>query len=352
MKSLLWFSVAMLLALLGLTYMSFSFASARFQSDGQVELGEVDWLRDYDEALAQSKTSGKPLFILFQEVPGCHNCQKFGKEVLSHRLIVDAIENEFVPLAIFNNKGGQDAAVLKHFREPSWNNPVVRIFDQKERELTARMGNFHPQEVINGMAEALETAGKPIPVYLDLLAQQTNARFGLTETAVFSMYCFWSGELKLGQLEGVIETAPGFMNGREVVQLTYDQGKTNYDQLVQSAKQVGAIDGAFYVNKSQESMAKNHFSGSSTKPTKEFVLDGAPKYYLSKTKLKYLPMLPLQRIEVNRAIYERRGYQQYLSPGQLARLDQIEQSSKRLSDVSHSSDFMADMKALDQQLNP
>jgi len=35
-----------------------------------VEVGEVDWGRDYEAALAKAKESGKPVLILFQEVPG------------------------------------------------------------------------------------------------------------------------------------------------------------------------------------------------------------------------------------------------------------------------------------------
>ena len=35
-----------------------------------IELGKVPWLRDYDEALAQSRKTGKPILLLFQEVPG------------------------------------------------------------------------------------------------------------------------------------------------------------------------------------------------------------------------------------------------------------------------------------------
>lgn len=78
------------------------------------ELGKVQWLRDYDKALAIAKQQGKAVFILFQEVPGCATCRNYGHHVLSHPLIVEAIESEFVPLAIFNNKGGDDAAILKN----------------------------------------------------------------------------------------------------------------------------------------------------------------------------------------------------------------------------------------------
>ena len=34
------------------------------------ELGKVSWLRDYDMAVARSKKVNKPIFLLFQEVPG------------------------------------------------------------------------------------------------------------------------------------------------------------------------------------------------------------------------------------------------------------------------------------------
>jgi len=89
------------------TLMIFLFAVSTLaaqRSDNPIELGKVEWLRDYDEAIAQSKATGKPIFLLFQEVPGCANCTKYGQDILSHPLMVEAIETEFVPLAIFNNK--------------------------------------------------------------------------------------------------------------------------------------------------------------------------------------------------------------------------------------------------------
>ncbi len=34
------------------------------------ELGRVSWLRDHAEAVAKSRKINKPIFLLFQEVPG------------------------------------------------------------------------------------------------------------------------------------------------------------------------------------------------------------------------------------------------------------------------------------------
>jgi Thioredoxin-like len=48
------------------------------------ELGGVAWLRDYDRALALAAEQGKPILLLFQEVPGCSTCVRFGQDVLTH----------------------------------------------------------------------------------------------------------------------------------------------------------------------------------------------------------------------------------------------------------------------------
>lgn len=49
-----------------------------------IELGRVSWLRDYKAALGQSKLTGKPVLLFFQEIPGCSTCVNFGRDVLSH----------------------------------------------------------------------------------------------------------------------------------------------------------------------------------------------------------------------------------------------------------------------------
>src|SRR6187551_2627078 len=100
-----------------------------------IELGDVHWLRSFEEAQIKSKKEGKPILILFQEIPGCQTCKNYGSEVLTHPLLVEAVETHFIPLAIHNNKSGKDAEVLKQYNEPAWNNPVVRIVDSNGADL-------------------------------------------------------------------------------------------------------------------------------------------------------------------------------------------------------------------------
>ena len=57
-----------------------------------IEIGTVEWRRDLDGAIAESKRSGVPVLAFFQEVPGCAGCKKFGGEVMSHPAIVSAVE--------------------------------------------------------------------------------------------------------------------------------------------------------------------------------------------------------------------------------------------------------------------
>ena len=77
------------------------------------ELGDVNWNRSYKTAIAKAKILDKPIFILFQEVPGCATCRNYGNDLLTHPLVVEAIETHFVPLAIYNNKGGSDRDILR-----------------------------------------------------------------------------------------------------------------------------------------------------------------------------------------------------------------------------------------------
>ncbi len=53
-----------------LLLISLFFASCRSGSSAPVEIGTVKYRDSLKEALTESKTSGKPVFLLFQEVPG------------------------------------------------------------------------------------------------------------------------------------------------------------------------------------------------------------------------------------------------------------------------------------------
>lgn len=321
-------SITMLLAA---TISLLSFSSSDNDNNNQpVELGKVNWMRDFDAGLSKSKKENKPVFLLFQEVPGCATCRNYGHDVLSHPLIVDAIETLFVPVAVYNNKGGEDAKILKMFAEPAWNNPVVRIVNNEKKNLIKRVsGNYSKLGIVDAMIQALVIQGDDVPSYLQLLKEELEAEQTGVETATFSMYCFWSGEKKLADVNGVLETQAGWMNGREVVEVKYNPYKVSFDNLVEEAKDAQCASHVFTENKNQTSTAAKIVGKNKTSPATKFRLDKEPKYYLSKSIYQYIPMTQLQAAKVNSKIGSGQSPDALLSPKQLTLLSFIKKNKNK-----------------------
>ena len=298
-----------------------SFAAA--ESLSYEELGVVSWHRSFDEAKSLSSETGKPLLILFQEVPGCATCVNYGRQVLSHPLVAEAIETYFIPLAVFNNRGGEDGIVMKHFNEPPWNNPVLRIIDYHEKPLANRLaGDYSIAGTTGAMIKALEKSRKPVPEYLRIVNEE-NRPFIMPEKAVFSTFCFWSGEIELGKIEGVVATTAGFMHGKEVVEVMFNSETISYTALLQRAGKNGVARNAYVFSEEQENAALHVLGESRVAWAKTFHPDRQTKYYLSKTPYSYIPLTSLQAIRINRALYEQENPDAYLSPRQRKMLSHI-----------------------------
>ncbi len=201
-------------------------------SQNPEEVGKVTWNRDYDAALALAKASGKPIFLLFQEVPGCAGCKQFGRDVLSDDKLVKAIEENFIPLLIHNNQSGKDAGVLKKFNEPAWNYQVVRFLDAEGRDLIARKDRvWETTELKERMDQALAKAGRP--------------KIASTARVAIAQHCFWTGEMKIGAINGVVRTEAGFLNGHEVTLVDYEPEKLSLEHLTHQAKAAGVATQVF-----------------------------------------------------------------------------------------------------------
>jgi len=273
-----------------------SLSSQEISFNQHEELGDVHWYRDYNEAISLSKKESKPILILFQEVPGCATCRNYGNDVLTHPLLVDAIESEFIPLCIFNNKGGSDRKILDQFNEPSWNNPVVRIINSEGKDIIKRVsGNYNQASLVTAINTAITESGSLIPQYLILLEKELTSQH---EECFLSMYCFWTGEKEIANIPGVIETQAGFMEGREVVKVTYDKYSTNPKKIKKTASKKSSGDELFL------------------KET-NYRVDSESKYYLQHSLLKHIPMTSTQEMHVNRSLALREDATQYLSPSQL-----------------------------------
>lgn len=285
---------------------------------GDIELGRVNWSRDLELAKELSKKTNKDILILFQEIPGCSTCKNYGKNVLSHPLVVEAIEDLFIPVVVHNNKQGKDKEILDFFGEPAWNNPVVRIVDFQLKDVTERLnGNYSSYGLISKMNYTLIKRNKKLPQYLSLLEEEFLAQASGVETAYIGMYCFWSGEKCFSQAQGVVETHAGFINGSEVVEIKYNPVKTSLEALIEHGKEMKCADRLYSEKKSKHnSTISNHDKGN-------FRLDHESKYYIYNSKYRFLPMTETQACKVNFALANGKSPDDYLSNRQIERYKRI-----------------------------
>lgn len=263
------------------------------------ELGNVRWQRRLADAKANAQAENKPIFVLFQEVPGCATCVNYGQGVLSDPLLVEAIEEFFVPVAIFNNHKGLDEETLKSFREPAWNNPVVRFLSPQGDDLNLRVSNTHDATSLHGaMVRAIEVAGADVPPFLRVAGDDLIVQHGASRKLTFETPCFWSGETSLAQYPGVLTTDAGWSGGEEVVEVRYDPARVSENELTDFA--------------AQEGFEKTN--------GREFRLDKEPQFYLRKTDYRYLPLSPVQRTKLNFALPYEQSPETLLSPRQLKAL--------------------------------
>lgn len=289
------------------------------KTDTPTELGLVKWNRGFDAACKVAKDQGKPVLILFSEVPGCATCKGYGEKVMSHPLVVEAAEMLFVPVAVYNNIEGDDRKTLDSFKEPTWNNPVVRVVAADRTPLTDRVdGDYTVAGVAKAMTAALKAAKKDVPAYLSLLAEEEVARSTKTETAVFAVHCFWEGDQKFGELPGVVGTSIGFLDGQEVVEVKYAPSKLTFADL---RKKAAAMSCATRIYARNDAQAASKPAGKDDKlqvkrSTEAMRLDKVQKYHLSNSLYKHVPMTELQACRVNAAIASSADAPRFLSPRQ------------------------------------
>ena len=144
------------------------------------------------------------------------------------------------------------------------------------------------------------------------------------DTAVFAMACFWSGESRLGSLDGVVETRPGFLHEEEVVEVRYDPEVIPFPELVKAAQRQHCARKVFSRNPKRQEAALRLVGPRAARSDEPIRPDRQPKYYLANTSFRHVPMSPMQATRVNGAIGSRRDPTQLLSPRQREILHLVE----------------------------
>ncbi|MBL7711929.1 MAG: thioredoxin family protein [Chitinophagaceae bacterium] len=270
------------------------------------ELGKISWYRSHQAALDAAQREGKPVFLLFQEVPGCATCVGFGEELLSYPLLAEAIENEFIPLAIYNNAKGEEERILSLYHEAPWNNPVVHFVDGWGADTVPRLPNpWEPFLLLDRMTQALKVSGRKLPEYVALLAAEFKIKYGKSHTAYYETPCFWSGETSMIQHPAVLATEAGWIAGKEVVKVTFDPLAVSLQELSHFA-------------------GREHFKR--VEKPGAYRKDVNPQYYLKGSVFRLLPLGISQRSRLNYAIPYAQNAESYLSPLQYALLQQHRKS--------------------------
>ena len=291
-----------------------------------IEVGAVEWQRDLDAAIEASRRSGKPVLAFFQEVPGCSGCRSFGATVMSYGPIVQAIEGEFLPVLIYNNRGGKDAEILDRYDEPAWNYQVIRFLDGNGRDLIPRRDRVWTRDALaERMVRALEAAGRKVPGYLAVAAYEDDA--GAQKKVAFAQSCFWNGEVQLGQIPGVVTTEAGWFDGHEVTLVRYRPDLVSLNALVDQAVAAGVADAVYLTTREQQ-----HDIGG-IPGLKVGLLDGsyrrAPssdqKRQIRNSVFAEVDLSAMQQTKVNAFVaFDTQKATSWLTPAQLAELERLQ----------------------------
>ncbi|MGK0202037.1 MAG: hypothetical protein ACI89X_003035 [Planctomycetota bacterium] len=266
------------------------------------ELGTVTWERDFDKALQRAATTKRPVFLLFQEIPGCDTCTGFGKNVLSHPLLKDAIETQFVPIVVRNNVKGAEEVIRERYQEPSWNNPVVRFVDALGVDILPRKdGVWDAHGIASRMITTLTKNKLSVPGYLQIAAAETAPK---TDKAVFEMHCYWEGEAHLGALDGVIKTTSAWVGKAEVVEVVFRPEVISKNTLTKAAQ----VKSCKPVTTDKVRVAKA----------------SDQQHSLGGTPYAKLDLTPMQRTKMHADISQQRDPKRWLSPSQAAALRKLQ----------------------------
>jgi hypothetical protein len=131
--------------------------------------------------------------------------------------------------------------LLEKYNEPSWNFPVVRFLNGKGQDILPRRDRqYQISQLLPRMNKALAQAGAQSDI-LPLIQPETVR----PSLIALSQHCFWTGELAIGGIEGVVKTEAGWLKGKEVTLVYFDKEAISEDQIVQQAKAQSCANDVF-----------------------------------------------------------------------------------------------------------
>jgi len=144
--------------------------------------------------------------------------------------------------------------MLKKFSEPAWNYQVVRYLDDEGKDILPRKDRVWtlPGTVLR-TEEALQKVKQKTPRSLELLKMEIDT--GNHRQIALAMYCFWTGEMRLGAIDGVVKTEAGWLDGREVTLVTYHKGVISLSDLLKKAGQIDCAHKVYLKTDAEKAVA-------------------------------------------------------------------------------------------------
>lgn len=273
-------------------------------TNGRPETGKVTWLRNLNEAKILSRSSNLPIFLLFQEIPGCSTCTEFGKNVLSPKEMVEKIAKEFVP-CIINNRGGtpHDISILRSYNEPYLNNPVVRFLDCEGNDVIPRVsGEYTAVKILQRMQECQAAFKQP--------EHNTDESMKI----YFEVGCYWVGEGIIDSIgteyigQGLRATESVWIWTSEAVKVEYVPGVFNLLEFVQRVWETGKFSAIRCPHKTQ--LRELQSLEAKVSSVKSIGLRAASKkdqkYYLTRSRKSIDDIGEIERIKLNGGIWNSR----------------------------------------------
>lgn len=108
----------------------------------------------------------------------------------------------------------------------------MRFFAPDGKELLPRKAQqYRVSQLMPRMKDALAKSGKQSKI-LSLIQPETVK----PSLLALSQHCFWTGELAIGGIQGVIETEAGWLKGKEVTLVSFDENAVSESEVIKQAK--------------------------------------------------------------------------------------------------------------------
>ncbi len=141
-----------------------------------------------------------------------------------------------------------------------------------------------------------------------------------TRRVAFAQHCFWTGEMKLGQIEGVVRTEAGFFKGREVTLVEYAPERVSLGELARRGRQAGVAD-TVHLDAGTERAPAGVSNGAPLDKSYRAAPAGDQKKQIEGTPFSRLELSPEQATKVNAFVREDSGKALgYLTPPQREQL--------------------------------